>query len=331
MEYIPKTIENYSDFLEMSKRIIKEYTPENTKRSIDKSVKYILAWCEASGLKLHDMAVKNNVIAFIIQHVEQMPKYIEDYLVLNGFKKNFDPWKISTIMTRLYNLSTYFKLWDLKLPIDDKEILMLIRRLKQKNKERNKSKNSITREILLDMIATCKDDCVIDLRDKAMLLFAFCSGGRRRSEVSEAMIENLKKFDDDYVYKIEKSKTDQDGNGFFVPIKGIASKYLNKWLSTLNSHQGPIFRSIRKNGVINEQALTSQEINRIVKKRAQLAGYEKDYFSAHSLRYGFVTEGGKRNINIKDIMSMTGHKSLNVAMGYYQSASSINNPAACIV
>lgn len=331
MEYIPKKIENSSDFLELSKKIIKEYTPENTKKSIDKSVKYILAWCEAVGIKIHDMAEKNNVIAFIIHHSEEMPAYIEEYLILNHFKKNFTPWKISTIMTRLYNLSTYFKLWDLKLPIDDKEILMLVKRLKQKNFERKNRKNAITREILLDMVSTCKDDCIIDLRDKTMLLFAFCSGGRRRSEVSEAIIENLKKFDDDYVYKIEKSKTDQEGNGFFVPIKGIASKYLNRWLRALKASEGPIFRSIRKNGVINDQALTSQEINRIVKKRATMAGYDKDYFCAHSLRYGFVTEGGKRNINIKDIMSMTGHKSLNVAMGYYQSASSINNPAACII
>ena len=40
------------------------------------------------------------------------------------------------------------------------------------------------------MLATCTDG-LIGVRDRALLLFAFASGGRRRSEVASAVMENL--------------------------------------------------------------------------------------------------------------------------------------------
>ena len=40
------------------------------------------------------------------------------------------------------------------------------------------------------MLAACTDG-LIGVRDRALLLFAFASGGRRRSEVASAVMENL--------------------------------------------------------------------------------------------------------------------------------------------
>jgi len=322
-----KKILDHSKISEWSKKVITDYIPENTKRSIDISVKYFIGWCEAVGIKLEEMSFKKNIIAFISHHVEEMPKIVEDELIKKGIKKNLYQWKFSTMMTKLYNLKTYLKQWNIELPLNDVEISTLLKRLRRKNITLSK-RQAILKEMLLDMIDTCSDDKIIDLRDKALLLFGFCSGGRRRSEISSAKIENIKMMGNECMYKIEKSKTDQEGKGMFVPIKGKAFECINKWLKTLNQRKGPLFRSIRKNGSISSLGLTPQEINRIVKKRAKMAGYDEKFFSAHSLRYGFVTEGGRRNINIRDIMDMTGHKSLTIAMNYYKSASNLNNPAA---
>ena len=55
----------------------------------------------------------------------------------------------------------------------------------------------------------------------------------------------------------------------------------------------------------------------IVRRRAQLAGLEGD-FGAHSLRSGFVTEAGLQNIPLGDTMAMTGHRSIQTVMRYFQ-------------
>src|SRR6266702_5772787 len=51
-------------------------------------------------------------------------------------------------------------------------------------------KPALTKAPLEAMLATCTDG-LIGLRDRALLLFAFASGGRRRSEVSAAVVEHL--------------------------------------------------------------------------------------------------------------------------------------------
>src|SRR3546814_4130339 len=61
------------------------------------------------------------------------------------------------------------------------------------------------------MLATC-DDSLEGLRDRALLSFAFASGGRRRSEVAAANMRDLRRISDKgYIYRLEHSKTQQAG------------------------------------------------------------------------------------------------------------------------
>ena len=55
-----------------------------------------------------------------------------------------------------------------------------------------KSKRAVTRDVLDRLIATCATDCLADTRDLAILLLAFASGGRRRSEVGRLRVEQLR-------------------------------------------------------------------------------------------------------------------------------------------
>jgi integrase len=50
--------------------------------------------------------------------------------------------------------------------------------------------------------------------------------------------------------------------------------------------------------------------------------------SAHSLRSGFVTEAGKQDISLGETMAMTGHRSVQTVMGYYQSGELSTSRAA---
>jgi integrase len=51
---------------------------------------------------------------------------------------------------------------------------------------------AVTRNVLDRLIATCATDRLADTRDLAILLLAFASGGRRRSEVARLRVEQLR-------------------------------------------------------------------------------------------------------------------------------------------
>lgn len=60
------------------------------------------------------------------------------------------------------------------------------------------------------LLATCGED-LIGRRDRAVLLFGFASGGRRRSETTAATFENVRRDGDGFVYELSVSKTNQSG------------------------------------------------------------------------------------------------------------------------
>ncbi|MDR6860428.1 hypothetical protein [Variovorax guangxiensis] len=56
------------------------------------------------------------------------------------------------------------------------------------------------------------DDTLRGIRDRALLLFAWATGGRRRSEVASATLENLQRVvASSYLYTLAHSKTNQAG------------------------------------------------------------------------------------------------------------------------
>ena len=64
-----------------------------------------------------------------------------------------------------------------------------------------------------------------------------------------------------------------------------------------------------------------------MKRRAALAGLQGD-FSAHSLRSGFMTEAGRQNVPLADAMALTGHRSVQTAMRYFQTGAVEQSRAA---
>ena len=78
------------------------------------------------------------------------------------------------------------------------------------------------------------------------------------------------------------------------------------------------------------EPLSAQALWLVVKRRAQLADLEGDY-GAHSLRSGFVTEAGRRNVPVKEAMALTGHRSLATFLRYFQPGASLASGAATLL
>ena len=307
--------------------IIREYTSDNTKRAFNGDIMYWQAWLSAIEFSFKEPISEEIVKLFIIQHVEEMDPNIDKMLVSQGYKAKLGSHSLETVKRRVIHLSVCLALDKHPNPCGSKELRMLIGRLSKKYGSKRKKK-AITKDVLYDLLDTCENS-VIDIRDRAILLFGWSSGGRRRSEIASAKIENLIETPEgDYIYRLGKTKTDQKGEGREVPVKGKAAQALKDWLSYVGSDSGPIFRSITKSGVVRDKPLSDIDINRIVKKRAKLSGYNETMFGAHSLRSGFVTEGGMKNKPLGDIMAMTTHRNVATVMKYYQSGAIINNSAA---
>lgn len=309
--------------------ILQEHLSENTRLAHRGDLIYWQAWLSSMGFSFSTSITEKEIITFIIQHAEGLEPSVEEALITQGYKQKRGIHKLSTIKRRVASLSVFFDSIPWPNPCQNPEIRLLLRKLTKKYGTSKPSGKAITRDVLDDMLDTCGKR-LIDIRDRALLLFAWGSGGRRREEVSSADLKNLLYTSEgDFIYTIPESKTDQEGKGQLVPIKGRAAQAVKAWLDASLLKEGCIFRSISKGEQIR-QGLSPIDVHRIVRRRIKAAGYDERQFGAHSLRSGFVTEGGRRGKPLGDIMAMTGHRSVSTAMRYYQAGSIVHNSAATL-
>lgn len=275
-------------------------------------------------------------------------------LVKAGVKKDLRPPKLSTIELRLSMMSAehrrlqaqggaYAALYN---PCLDPAVKLLLANLRRsyahseapaalKRLGKLKKAPALTVDMLQQLLASC-DDSPAGIRDRAILTFAFSSGGRRRSEVAHAGLEQLRPIASreggalgaaatGYIYDLLHSKTNQTGEpdeDSGKPVMGAAAQALTAWLELLRQAgkdmgAGPIFRRIRRGGrSVGDEPLTPEAIFQMIKMRCRQAGLDAA-ISPHSLRAGFLTEVGRNpNVPFREGMQMSGHRDLRTAMGY---------------
>jgi hypothetical protein len=323
--------------------LLKEGESANTVRSYGSALRYWAAWFQLRYRQALPLPVPvPAVLQFLVDHVERtiedgtlahdLPVAIDAALNDGGFKTTLGAPALNTVLHRLAVLSKAHQLREVANPARDPAVQELVRRVRRAYAARGvrpERKTAITRDPLEAMLGTCTDG-LIGIRDRALLLFSFSSGGRRRSEVAAAVMENLVKVDaQTYVYRLAHSKTDQAGVEHNPhadkPLLGAAAVALTGWLEATGVTSGAIFRRIRKTKAV--EPLSGQAVWLIVKRRAKLAGLEGD-FGAHSLRSGYVTEAGRQNVPMAEALALTGHRSLATFLGYFQTGAVQNTQAA---
>jgi len=158
-------------------------------------------------------------------------------------------------------------------------------------------------------------------RDKALALVGF-AGAFRRSEIAAIDVADLSFRKEGLVIDLRRSKTDQEANGRQVGIpfgrdeSTCPVRTLRRWLTGAVITAGPVFRAIDRHGHIARHALDSDSVNWILKRAALRAGMKTEPLGGHSLRAGHVTQAAMNNVNERDIMRQTGHRS-RVTLGKY--------------
>jgi integrase len=322
--------------------LLAEGESDNTIRSYQTALRYWAAWFSLRYRQPISLPVPAPVvIQFIVDHAQrktagglacELPPAIDRAMVHGGFKAALGPPALATLVHRVSVLSKVHQLRSDRNPCQDpkvRELLAKTRRAYSKRGVVQDKKAALTKDPLEAILATC-DHSLRGLRDRALLLFAWSSGGRRRSEVTAATTDNVKKVGArTYVFRLQRSKTEQSGSsgqGNDKPIVGPAADALDAWLARSEVTSGAIFRRIRRGDKVGEP-LSPAAVRDIVKTRAALAGLDEE-FSAHSLRSGFVTEAANQGVPIGETMALTGHASVATVVGYFRSAAAIGSKAA---
>lgn len=161
------------------------------------------------------------------------------------------------------------------------------------------------------------------IRDKAILFLGF-SGAFRRSELVSLQYDDLIFSNEGVMISIKRSKGDQEGLGeqIAIPYRDnsdlCAVTALQRWLHYGGITRGAVFRPISKTKKVGESQLSDKSVALIVKKYTALAGLDPKHFAGHSLRRGFATSAAQHDVNERQIMRQTRHKSEKMVRRYIQ-------------
>ena len=304
---------------------------DNTIRAYESDLKYFWGWVKITrGADIKYPVSTALVEAFVLDHIEGLDHRTDRLMVEHGFKDKFGRLHmVNTVRHRLKALGWIHRIKNFPNPADSQKIADVLRaakRIESKSGRVPRKSRPITQDILEKMVARINRNTKIDIRNRAILMFGFYSGGRRQSEIAGAKFKFLTRIRGGYTYLLHRSKTDQAGNGRKKLLRSRPARYLRKWIKAGNITDGYLFRHISGNRV-SEKPINFQAVNYIVKKYIEAIGEDPEYYSAHGIRRGFVTTCARKKIPIEDTMQLTDHRDIKTIYGYYQEDLISKNPA----
>jgi integrase len=320
----------------------------NTLKAIASDLAYLERWALAvTGRPLPWPAPPALAASFVAHHLwdpikresdpdHGMPEAVASSLRAQGALKAAGPHAPGTVRRRMA-LWNSMHIWrGLEGPFQDGRVRAALRlaiRAASRPRQR-KSARAMTGDVVEALLKTCWLGRPQDLRDRALILTAFASGGRRRSEIAALRVEDI-------VVEAGVPADPSDPQGPCLPCRRIrlgrtkttdadedASAYLigepvralEAWLAHAKIVSGPVFRRIDQWETILPAALTGQGVNLVVKRRIQMAGLDPALYSAHGLRSGFLTEAARQGVPLPEAMAQSQHRSVSQASRYYNDA-----------
>ena len=320
----------------------------NTLRAFASDLAYLEAWARAAtGGALPWPATPALALKFIAHHLYDpaakaldaahgMPDAVAASLKASGALRAEGPHAVATVRRRLSLWAVMHRRRGLEPPFEAqavREALRLAAKASLRPRQR-KSARAVTRDVLDRLLATCAGGTLVDLRDAAVLLVAFASGGRRRSEVAQLRVKDLIEEPDVLAdpadpasrrlpclaIRLLRTKTDAAEDDARALLIGRPVTALKLWMARAGIATGPVFRAIDRWQGVSASPLSPQGVNMIVKRRCALAGLDPKLFSAHGLRSGFLTEAARQGVPLPEAMAQSRHRSLTQAARYYNDA-----------
>lgn len=339
------------DDVETLRHLAREGMGENTLRALASDLAYLEGWAQAAtDCPLPWPAPEALALKFVAHHLfdpnrrledagHGMPDAVSEMLQAAGLLRSQGPHAPNTVRRRLAHWATLHRWKGLESPLGTPAIRAAMRLAIRANPRprQRKSKRAVTSDILQRLLATCRTDRPADTRDRALLLLAFASGGRRRSEIAKLRVEQLvheapvpsNPADPSSTplpclsITLGRTKTAGADDDSRVLLIGRPVEALHDWLDHAGldrGSRGPVFRPVDRWDGIEDRPLTPQAVNLILKRRCTLAGLDPKDFSAHGIRSGYLTEAARRGIALPEAMQQSQHRSVQQAARYYNDA-----------
>ncbi|WP_254436039.1 tyrosine-type recombinase/integrase [Ruegeria arenilitoris] len=317
-------------------------TPANTLRAYERDLHYVTAWkATRFGKALRWPETEATALAFILDHArdlndaapEDIARQVAEGLIAQGLRKSLACPAPSTLDRRIASWLAFHRMKNLPSPFDAPQVKQARAKARRAaaRPPAPKSQHPITRDVLEQLLATCRGtrrDC----RDRALLMLGWASGGRRRSEITGLMREDvsLKEFDKSGMVwmSLLETKTTIKGDTPRLVLKGRAAQALVHWIEVGGIEDGHLFRPVSKADRVLKRRLSPDAIAQIVKRRLKLAGLPENFASPHGLRSGFLTQAALDGAPIQAAMRLSLHRSMAQAQRYYEDVDIAENPAS---
>ena len=262
----------------------------------------------------------NDFASFCVRHnlqsIPTNPKVISLYIT--HLSKTF---KYSTLKRRLASINVMHKYKghyiDLKHPIIVENLLGIKRQIGT----HQKSKKPLLFNDLKMIINQINEDNLNNYkksRNKTLILVGF-SGGFRRSELVAISKDDVEFVKEGVKIFVRRSKSDQTGQGmtkaipYFNDLHYCPVKSLKEWMN------------INKSNLVFP--ISDKNVSLLIKKYAFKAGLDPKKYAGHSLRSGFATTTAEYGASERNIMAMTGHKSVDMVRRYIKEVDLFKNNA----
>ena len=310
---VPDAIEKLLTLDQRAEEAINEAVPANTKRAYEFELACFVSWCGRHGAR--PVPVEPRILrAYLLELCESGRDPLD---VPKGRPKG--PLGYSSLMRALaaicysHQRSGHLSPW--KHPVIEDTRDMLGRRLGTAPKRLKQGLEAVGGTTLLFRVCDQISDDVRGVRDRAMILVGWAGGGRRRSEIAAARVEDFTDTTEGILWTIPRSKTDQYGKGLIVLLEPESDerycpvKALRHWFSVSKIEEGPVFRGVdMTTGEVMDAALAPEGVSRRIQHYVKILGLDPAEFGGHSLRSGFITTAVRLGKSTHDIMASTGHR-----------------------
>lgn len=284
---------------------------ENTKRAYRNDWKQFSEWCEKNGL--YDLPADPETIVY--------------YITFLG--KTF---KASSIKRKMTAISQRHETAGYQSPTKTALVKGVWDGIQRTIGIKEEGKDALWLHELRQIIDTIPQDKVIGVRNRALLVMGW-AGALRRSELISLTIEDVSITREGLILHLNRSKTDQKGEGQNVALPYGSNpltcpvRSLEDWLTASGISKGPLFRRIDRHGNIMG-GLTPQSVRLIVKSCCEKVGLDPERYGAHSLRSGFCSQAAKAGKAEHQIMKQTRHKRADSLQRYIKKANLFDDNAA---
>jgi site-specific recombinase XerD len=245
---------------------------ENTRRAYGRAVDKFLVWCEQNGLSLPEIS-PIAVSSYVEQH-EGAPATVKQHLA--AIRRLFD-WMQSGGV----------------LEINPAEPVRGPKHVVEEG-----STPILTAEEATEFIEGLPTTSVKDKRDKAII------GVLTYTFARVSALVNLDQ--EDYFQAGRRRKLrlkEKGGKRRDVPLHHKAKDYLEDYLEAggrLEQRDAPLFRTMTRSGTLSDRRINRRSVLRVVKSRADEAGFDPDQVCCHTFRgtgiTAYLENGGKLEV-----------------------------------